>query len=415
MAVAHQTEHEVRHPTTKQYVMIATILFAITIVEFVLIWDRAGIDDNLGASKVPLLIFLSAIKFAMVILLYMHLKFDNPFFLWVFLGGLALAFMVGLALLGLFTAIKGETRDYASDRAVPFEHEGEGGLVHADEGSGAGGETSTDGPTGGPVIEPSDISVPGDDLIFDTARMGGISGEELTVTLSNMSSGLQHNWVLVQNGTKDEVAADGLVSGAGNNYVLPGDTRVIAHTKLVDGGAEEEVIFTVPDPGTYQFVCTFPGHNLLMFGDFVATEAGTSDLPAASEEASDEQPVAPVSGGADLAISTEGDDLAFNASQLEAEAGAEVTLSFTNSSSGVPHNWVLVEGGTKDAVAADGVAAAGTNWVPPNDPRVIANTILVDAGSTESVTFTAPGAGTYQFVCTFPGHSVLMFGDFVVN
>jgi hypothetical protein len=29
--------------------------------------------------------------------------------------------------------------------------------------------------------------------------------------------------------------------------------------------------------------------------------------------------------------------------------------------------------------------------------------------------FTAPAAGTYQFVCTFPGHNFTMFGDFIVN
>ena len=94
MATPHQTEHAVHHPTTKQYMVIAAILFAITIVEFVLIWEKAGIDDDLGLSKIPLLVFLSAIKFAIVILFYMHLKFDNPFFLRVFLAGLALAFEI---------------------------------------------------------------------------------------------------------------------------------------------------------------------------------------------------------------------------------------------------------------------------------------------------------------------------------
>ena len=67
--MAHETEHTSNHPTFSQYVLIAVILFAITIVEFVLIWERAGIVDYLGASKVPLLIALSAIKFAIVIML----------------------------------------------------------------------------------------------------------------------------------------------------------------------------------------------------------------------------------------------------------------------------------------------------------------------------------------------------------
>lgn len=33
----------------------------------------------------------------------------------------------------------------------------------------------------------------------------------------------------------------------------------------------EEVRFTAPPPGNYQFVCTFPGHNFTMFGVFEVT------------------------------------------------------------------------------------------------------------------------------------------------
>ena len=125
MATPHESEHQVHHPSTKQYVFIAILLFAITIVEFVMIWDRAGIDDYLGVSKVPLLIALSAVKFAIVILFYMHLKFDNPFFFRVFMAGLILAFMVGLALIGLFTAIQGESRNFAEANAKYYEGHGE--------------------------------------------------------------------------------------------------------------------------------------------------------------------------------------------------------------------------------------------------------------------------------------------------
>ena len=114
MASAHETEHGGGgHPSLKQYIFIAILLFAITIVEFVIIMDFPGeaekvIGDALGEPSTTILLFLlSGIKFAIVILFYMHLKFDNKFFLWVFVAGLVLAVMVGLALIGLFTAIKG--------------------------------------------------------------------------------------------------------------------------------------------------------------------------------------------------------------------------------------------------------------------------------------------------------------------
>ena len=136
MATSHESEHGVHHPSTKQYVVIAIILFVITMVEFVLIWDRAGINDYLGLSRIPLLIFLSAIKFAIVILFYMHLKFDNPLFFRVFMAGLVLAFMVGLSLIGLFTAIKGDSRDFAQANATAY-------AGHEEDGHGAESSTVT--------------------------------------------------------------------------------------------------------------------------------------------------------------------------------------------------------------------------------------------------------------------------------
>ncbi|PKB63614.1 MAG: hypothetical protein BZY80_06315 [SAR202 cluster bacterium Io17-Chloro-G2] len=121
MSSSHQEGQQGHHPTFKQYVLVATILFAITIVEFLLIWPRAGVVDSLGYSKIPLLAILSAIKFAIVIAFYMHLKFDHRLFTWVFLAGLFLAFGVGVALLTLFLSLGGEPRAYALERAIPYD------------------------------------------------------------------------------------------------------------------------------------------------------------------------------------------------------------------------------------------------------------------------------------------------------
>jgi azurin len=117
-----------------------------------------------------------------------------------------------------------------------------------------------------------------------------------------------------------------------------------------------------------------------------------------------------------LEISVNGDALAFDKSEFSAGAGSEVVLTFSNVSIINQHNWVIVQPGTKDDVAARGTAAGPDNdWVQPDDPDVIANTKLLDAGATGEVTFAAPPAGTYQFVCTFPGHNFTMFGDFEVT
>ncbi len=117
-----------------------------------------------------------------------------------------------------------------------------------------------------------------------------------------------------------------------------------------------------------------------------------------------------------LAIATEGDTLKFNHAQLEAKAGSTVTVVFQNASTALQHNWVLVQSGTKDEVAAAGTGAGPeAGWIPQDDDRVLAKSGLLDAGASQSFEFTVPAAGTYQFVCTFPGHNFTMFGDFIAT
>ena len=139
-----------------------------------------------------------------------------------------------------------------------------------------------------------------------------------------------------------------------------------------------------------------------------STSAPVATAPVATSE--------PSGGTVTLDIDVNGDALQFNTNSMSASAGAEVVLTFNNSSSVNTHNWALVEAGTKDAVATDGLAAGqDSNWLPVGDSRVIANTVLIGPGESTTVTFTAPAPGAYQFVCTFPGHNFTMFGDFIVN
>ena len=94
--------HKSRHPTLKQYVLIAIFLFLVTVVEFLIILP----EDFRGQGwTIAPLVILSGSKFAAVILFYMHLKFDSRLLTWIFLGGLSLSFAVVLALMGLFGAV----------------------------------------------------------------------------------------------------------------------------------------------------------------------------------------------------------------------------------------------------------------------------------------------------------------------
>ena len=86
------------HPTPLTYFKVAMILSAITAVEVGVFYIEA-----LGKGIIPVLVVLSAMKFALVAMFYMHLKYDARLFSGLFVGGLALALAVFLSVLSLFT------------------------------------------------------------------------------------------------------------------------------------------------------------------------------------------------------------------------------------------------------------------------------------------------------------------------
>ena len=81
-----------------------------------------------------------------------------------------------------------------------------------------------------------------------------------------------HNWVLSKTADMAGVATDGMAAGLDKNYLKDGDTRIIAHTKIIGAGEKDSVTFDVLklNPAeSYEFFCTFPGHNSMMKGAVV--------------------------------------------------------------------------------------------------------------------------------------------------
>jgi azurin len=101
----------------------------------------------------------------------------------------------------------------------------------------------------------------------------GCSEVEVTLTDAGKlpASAMGHNWVLVKSSDLTAVANAGAAAGFANNYLEPGDPRVIAATKIVGGGESASVTFPASKlvkGGSYMYLCTFPGHNALMRGTF---------------------------------------------------------------------------------------------------------------------------------------------------
>jgi azurin len=110
--------------------------------------------------------------------------------------------------------------------------------------------------------------------------------------------------------------------------------------------------------------------------------------------------------------------LRYDTNTFSVRPGVEVELVFSNFDD-MLHNFVITRPGARERVVqaalALGQEAADRNFVPPSRD-VLWSTKLVPTGQSATLRFTAPSTlGNYPFVCTMPGHGVLMFGTMTVT
>ena len=148
----------------------------------------------------------------------------------------------------------------------------------------------------------------------------------------------------------------------------------------------------------------------------------TETAPAESmieTEAPAETPAEEVDENA-VVLEIAGDDaMKFDKKELRVKEGQEVTVVLTHTGkmakAAMGHNFVVLAAGTDMAeYATEAMQSPDTDYVIEGD-QVIAHTSTIGGGETTKVTFTAPAAGTYKFLCTFPGHYAMMNGDFIVE
>lgn len=135
--------------------------------------------------------------------------------------------------------------------------------------------------------------------------------------------------------------------------------------------------------------------------------------PAATNEASDD-------AVANITI-TGNDQMKFDKDEIRVKAGQKVKLTLKHVGSMdktvMGHNWTLL---TKDAdmakVGQAAAEAADTDYIPAQyKDQIIVHTKMLGGGESDTIEFTAPEAGTYTFMCTFPGHYALMHGKLIVE
>lgn len=119
-----------------------------------------------------------------------------------------------------------------------------------------------------------EITIEGNDKMqFNLDEIKVKEGQTVKLTLKHVGklpkAAMGHNWVLLTQGTSIQEFGAKAAKFAANEYIPEGTENVIVHTDLIGGGEETTIEFTAPKAGTYDFICSFPGHYAMMKGKFI--------------------------------------------------------------------------------------------------------------------------------------------------
>ena len=117
------------------------------------------------------------------------------------------------------------------------------------------------------------IGIGSNDLMqFDKKTLRVKAGKTVTLTLRHTGkmpkNVMGHNFVLLKRGVDMVDFAIKAMNAADTDYIPEGDDT-IAYTKIIGGGESATISFRAPAKGSYDFLCSFPGHYAIMNGKFI--------------------------------------------------------------------------------------------------------------------------------------------------
>jgi azurin len=106
---------------------------------------------------------------------------------------------------------------------------------------------------------------------FGVTAIEAKPGETLKIVLKNIGTlpkeAMGHNWVLLKAGTDIAAFATASIMAKDTDYIAASQKdKVIASIGVLGPKKSGETTFTAPAPGEYNFICSFPGHYMLMKG-----------------------------------------------------------------------------------------------------------------------------------------------------
>ncbi len=169
-------------------------------------------------------------------------------------------------------------------------------------------------------------------------------------------------------------------------------------------------------PRTLTLALAF-GLSLSACGGDDAPPADATPAPAAAETpaAQAAAEIAPYDGPAfEATITPVGETMAYEQTEITVHPGQTVRLTFHNTATNAAMNHnivVLAMNASVNEVGQAAMSAADTDHIPAGfEDQILAYTPLAAPGETVTVEFTAPAEGDYTYICTFPGHYMMMQG-----
>lgn len=148
----------------------------------------------------------------------------------------------------------------------------------------------------------------------------------------------------------------------------------------------------------------------------------TDERPLSAEEMGSEEFDAPVVKGDTIFIVLEGDDnMRYNQKELRVKEGQIIDLTLKHTGQmpkkAMGHNFVLLAEGTNVTQFGQKAASASeTDYIPESEQEsILAHTGMIGGGETTNIRFQAPAKGSYTYLCSFPGHYVIMQGTLFVE
>lgn len=119
------------------------------------------------------------------------------------------------------------------------------------------------------------VNITGNDQMkFNTDEIRVKAGQKVVLNLKHVGkmakNVMGHNWALLVKDADMAAIGQAAAEAADTDYIPAAmKDKFIVHTKMLGGGESDTIEFQAPEPGTYIFMCTFPGHYALMQGKFI--------------------------------------------------------------------------------------------------------------------------------------------------